>query len=414
MADRFAAQPGEFVSKEAQASESIGAVAVGWDQKKGVAVAVAIDTIRRSSGEAGIGGDTDEEYLRLFELDFAKASFREVSRAAPEDEAAYLVNLRQHGAAGWSAAISPDGGRIVTVGRDEARLWGRDGNELAGFRPHQDLTFAEFSHTGELVVTASLDSSVRVWDAASGVARLTLDRHSAGPLGGPLDGHDKPVNCALFSPDDKFVFTGSEDGTVCKWDLATMRVVHVIAADSQGITRIAISKDGLALFTASRSGLAAIWRLAEPDQPLRRLSGHTGPILDLCLSSDERWIVTASADNTARIWDASTGAELLKLAGHASEVTAVATLADGPGLRVLTGSSDQTAKLWAVTGLGNPPGAAAAPAAKPTVKELLSLKGHTRGLTSVAFAPDGSAALTAARDGLTILWPAVEPPAKLE
>jgi WD40 repeat protein len=36
----------------------------------------------------------------------------------------------------------------------------------------------------------------------------------------------------------------------------------------------------------------------------------------------------------------------------------------------------------------------------------LSLKGHTRGLTSVAFAPDGQAALTAARDGLTILWPA--------
>jgi WD40 repeat protein len=140
---------------------------------------------------------------------------------------------------------------------------------------------------------------------------------------------------------------------------------------------------------------------------VHRLVGHTGEILDLCLSKDQKWVVTASADNTARIWDAATGAELLKLAGHASEVTAVAILADRPGLRVLTGSSDQTAKLWAVSGLDSLPGGSAAPAG-PEAKEILSLKGHTRGLTSVAFAPDGRSALTAARDGMTILWPAID------
>jgi WD40 repeat protein len=190
-----------------------------------------------------------------------------------------------------------------------------------------------------------------------------------------------------------------------------MRVVKVITADSRGITRIAISSDGQTLFTASRSGQAAIWQLAEPAQPVHRLVGHTGEILDLCLSKDQKWIVTASADNTARIWDAATGAELLNLVGHASEVTAVAILADRPGLRVLTGSSDQTAKLWAVSGLGQPADGVASAAAKPVAKELLSLKGHTRSLTSVAFAPDGRSALTAARDGLTILWPAVDLPA---
>ena len=124
-----------------------------------------------------------------------------------------------------------------------------------------------------------------------------------------------------------------------------------------------------------------------------------GEILDLSLSSDERWLATASADNTARLWDVATGQELLVLRGHASEVTTVALLSDGPGLRVLTGSNDKTAKVWAVTGLDR----------QPIGKELLALKGHTRGLTSVAFAPDGRAALTAAHDGLTILWPAALP-----
>jgi WD40 repeat protein/serine/threonine protein kinase len=417
IADGLASKPGFFVSAEAPAQENIVAVSVGWDAAKGVAVVVAVDALRRPLME-GAGGEVDEEFVRLFELDFAKGAFGEVSRGAGADAHPCLIDLNAHGAVGWSAAIAADASRIVTVGRDEARLWGRDGNELAAFRPHQDLTFAEYSHDGKFIATASLDSSVRVWDAVSGQARLTLDEHSAGPLGG----HEKPVTCAVFSPDDKHVFTGSEDGTVRKWNLETMRVDQVITViDSQGgvsgVTRIVLPRDGQTLFTVSRSGEGAVWSLADTSQPLRRLIGHTGEILDLCLSGDEKWIVTASADNTARIWDASTGTVLLKLAGHASEVTSVAILADGPSLRVLTGSSDKTAKLWAVSGLGEP--AVQADGAQtgekagttPKAQELLSLKGHTRELTSVAFAPDGRAALTTARDGLTILWPAIAPPA---
>ncbi len=406
VAEPLAARSGGFVRAEVPAVESIPAVAVAWDEVKRVAVAVAIDSLRRSAG-ALTGSDVEEEYVRLFELDLTGQSFAEITRPAAAgagnagEGLPSLINLREVGAVGWSVAIARDASELVTIGRDEARLFGRDGSELAAFRPHQDLTFAEFSHSGELVVTASLDSSVRVWDAATGQARLTLDAHSAGPLGG----HTRPVNCAAFSPDDQRVFTGSEDGTVREWDLATMRVLRVIAGDGRGITRLVISKDGRTLLTASRSGQAAIWDLARPHEPLRKLTGHTGEVLDLALSPDENWVVTASADNTARIWNAATGAEALKLAGHASEVTGVAVLADGPGLRVLTGSSDKTAKLWAVSGMES---------AAPVAKELLTLKGHSRELTSVAFAPDGRAALTSARDGLTIVWPATESVAEVK
>jgi WD40 repeat protein len=401
IAESLSSKAGFLVSAEAPALETISAVAVGWDPIKKVAVAVAIDSLRHPVSDTG-GNDSDEEYVRLFELDFASQAFREVSHAMAEEDATCLINLREHGAVGWSAAISSGGDQIVTVGRDEARLWGRDGNELAGFRPHHELTFAEYSHAGYLIVTASLDNSVRVWDAASGQPGLTLDNHSAGSLGG----HAKPVTCAVFSPDDTHVFTASDDGTVRQWDLATMRVVQVIEVDSQGVTRIAVSGDGQKLFAASRSGDASVWLLANPKEPLHQLRGHKGEILDLCLSSDEEWIVTGSADNTARIWDAATGTEVVKLSGHVSEVTAVAILADPVGLRVLTGSSDKTAKLWAISGLGGAADGSESGSAGPQAKELLSLKGHTRGLTSVAFGPDGQAALTAARDGLTILWPA--------
>jgi WD40 repeat protein/serine/threonine protein kinase len=400
IADALSQKAGFLVSAEAPALETISAVSLGWDPAKKVAVAVAIDSLRYPAGGKS-GSDSDEEFVRLFELDIAAGAFREVSRAMSREDAACLIDLRKHGAVGWSAAISPGGDQIVTVGRDEARLWGRDGNELAGFRPHHELTFAAYSHAGYLIVTASLDNSVRVWDAASGQPELTLNEHSAGPQGG----HKKPVNCAVFSPDDTHVYTASDDGTVRKWELATMRVVQVIEVDPQGVTRIVVSADGQTLFAAGRSGEASIWLLSNPKAPLHQLRGHAGAILDLCLSNSEEWLVTGGADNTARIWNAATGKELIKLAGHVSEVTAVAILADPVGLRVLTGSSDKTARLWAISGLGAAD-AAEPGSAGPQATELLSLKGHTRGLTSVAFAPDGQAALTAARDGLTILWPA--------
>jgi WD40 repeat protein len=62
------------------------------------------------------------------------------------------------------------------------------------------------------------------------------------------------------------------------------------------------------------------------------------------------------------------------------------------GHRVITGSQDQTAKIWdAETG-----------------KEILTLKGHSRELTAVCFSPDGKNALTASRDGTLVLWLATD------
>ena len=72
------------------------------------------------------------------------------------------------------------------------------------------------------------------------------------------------------------------------------------------------------------------------------------------------------SDKTARVWDAETGAELLQLKGHAGTVKSVAVTPDGA--RIVTGSADNTARVWdAKTGA-----------------ELLQLKGHTGGVTSVA------------------------------
>lgn len=91
----------------------------------------------------------------------------------------------------------------------------------------------------------------------------------------------------------------------------------------------------------------------------------------MAFSTDGKRIATGSQDKTAKVWDAATGQQLLTLKGHTGMVRSVAFSPDGQ--RIITGSDDWTAKLWNVkTGL-----------------ETFTLPKHTEMVWSVAFSPDG-------------------------
>jgi WD40 repeat protein len=64
----------------------------------------------------------------------------------------------------------------------------------------------------------------------------------------------------------------------------------------------------------------------------------------VAFSPDGQRIVTGSDDQTAKVWDSASGKELLTLKGHGSWVSSVAFSPDGQ--RIVTGSADQTAKVW--------------------------------------------------------------------
>jgi hypothetical protein len=105
-------------------------------------------------------------------------------------------------------------------------------------------------------------------------------------------------------------------------------------------------------------------------------------------SPDGRQIATASADGTAKVWEARTGECLFTLNGHSDQVMSVSFSPDGR--RIVTGSRDQKAKLWdAKSG-----------------KELLTLKGHRGWVITVAFSPDGQRIVTASSDGTAKVWKA--------
>jgi WD40 repeat protein len=102
-------------------------------------------------------------------------------------------------------------------------------------------------------------------------------------------------------------------------------------------------------------------------------------------SPDDEYLATASRDGNTKVWNGSSGKEILTLSGHSSDVLSVAFSPNGETIG--TASSDRTVKLWdAITG-----------------EELFTLYAPDV-VTSLAFSPDGTQLATASRDGTVRIY----------
>jgi WD40 repeat protein len=110
--------------------------------------------------------------------------------------------------------------------------------------------------------------------------------------------------------------------------------------------------DGTRIITASMDNSAKVWD-AGTGVEVFALQGDTaadpsmslGPnVWSASFSPDGSRIITAIHDKTAKVWDANSGAEVLTLKGHTSFVLSASFSSDGS--RIVTGSADSTAKVW--------------------------------------------------------------------
>ena len=144
------------------------------------------------------------------------------------------------------------------------------------------------------------------------------------------------------------------------------------------------SPDGRRVVTASEDNTARIWDAATGHE-LIELRGHAGVVQFAAFSPDGRRVVTASHDKTARVWDAATGQELLSLTGFSTAVEFAAFSPDG---RNLITSSDLTARIWdAATG-----------------QQKVLLQGHTGKVLGAAFSPDNRRVVTGSTDKTARIW----------
>jgi WD40 repeat protein len=281
-----------------------------------------------------------------------------------------------------SVAFSPDGLLLVTAstGDPVARIWNANtGSLVHELTGHSGgITHAEFSHDGHSVVTSGTDMTARVWNVSSGEPTTVLS------------GHTDKVNAAAFAIDDRSVFTASDDTLVMKWDLSTGKSLAKYQHEG-GVYALTPSPDGSLVATGSRGYtkiLDATLLQLRCDQPA---NDDDHEVWGLSFSSDGEKVATAGTDSVSEVIGAKfIGPEntcaAIKLEGHIGAVSSVAFGSDAE--RVITVSADDTARLWEAR----------------TGRLLSKLIGQQGPLTDVAVSPDGEFAATASADGSTRIW----------
>ncbi|KAK4451027.1 hypothetical protein QBC34DRAFT_61486 [Podospora aff. communis PSN243] len=195
------------------------------------------------------------------------------------------------------------------------------------------VTSVAFSPDSKLVASGSYDSTVKIWDAATGECTQTLE------------GHSGPVNSVAFSPDSKLVASGSRDKTVKIWDAATGECTQTLKGHSGPVNSVAFSPDSKLVASGSRDRTVKIWDAAT-GACTQTLEGHSRPVTSVAFSPDSKLVASGSYDSTVKIWDAATGECTQTLEGHSGPVNSVAFSPDSK--LVASGSYDSTVKIWDV------------------------------------------------------------------
>jgi WD40 repeat protein/serine/threonine protein kinase len=266
--------------------------------------------------------------------------------------------------------------------------------ELLTLGPHpSEVVSVAVSPDGSRIAAGGF-SGVRVWDPNTGQVVFTSS------------GHEATISSLDFSPDGKRLAMGSYDGTIQLWNVVTgkaealprlrhgpAREVRVNALFTgsvrfepklKGVTRASFSPTGEHIVTCG-DGPAKIWN-ARTGQETLKLDGAKEGTNDASFSTDGKRLALAGSDRKVTIWDTATGKIVQTLTGHTGEVSSVGFSSDGT--LVASAGVDRTVRIWQVD----------------TGALLRTLRGHTDRVNRVRFSAFGPTLVSAGNDGAVKMW----------
>jgi WD40 repeat protein/serine/threonine protein kinase/DNA-binding XRE family transcriptional regulator len=279
-------------------------------------------------------------------------------------------------------AFSPDGQIAASVSDEMAILWDvQTGRIIRQFDGHEEaISKIAFSPDGQSMVTAGWgDDSILIhWDVESGEIMQRFESNSN-------------VEDIEFTPDGSAILYGRlDDGTLRLIDIQSGQIIHEMKADididSGALRKIAISPDGLTAISGFENSEMFLWDLStgalirrypvdggahavafhpdngtvlvggvtgilitldlETGEILNTFTGHTEIVLDVAITPNGRYAVSASRDKTLRLWELNRGHVIRQFAAPSELAFEVDLSPDGR--TALSASLDGTVTLWDV------------------------------------------------------------------
>lgn len=351
-----------------------------------------------------------------------------------------------HEDAVYSAAYSHDGKFLITASGDNtAKLWNAtDGILIHTFAGHSDrVKSAAFSSDGERIITASWDNTIRIWNTKNMKLMQVLTGHTSsvasadvelngryfvtgawdntariwdtknGKIVRTLKGHTGPLWSARFSHAGNKIVTASSDSSAKIWDAQSGKLLQSLSGKREEISsssltdsiesnKLLLSISDTITDKSSEAALEKLWEALADNMSnnyeldLKRrtsINGHNGRVNSSDFSPEGKFVVTASDDCTAMIWDADSGTLLFTLRDtlpvYSQSNNFVFDAAFSPdGKWVAAATRDGDARIWDAN----------------SGKLLHTLTGHTFFVNKAVFSPDGKYLITVSMDKSARIW----------
>lgn len=276
-----------------------------------------------------------------------------------------------------SVVFSPDGATLASGNFNSTiKLWDvASGKHLKTLIGHSRMISSlAFSPNGTMLASGGNDGTIRLWDLATGKELSTLQGN---------------IFSVAFSPDGKTLASG-DNITSKLWDVASGRASKILKGHTGVVRSVAFSPDGKTLASGGWDGIINLWDVASW-QAVRTFKWNAvvkpvnSSIVSIDFSPDGKTLAGGSVD--IKLWDVASGRELKTLKRQSENWSSIAFCAGG---KILASGGDDNGpiKMWDVA----------------SGRELKTLTGHTSIVNSVACSPDGWTLASGSDDKTIRLW----------
>ncbi len=274
-----------------------------------------------------------------------------------------------------NVTLDKAGDRLLTASDDSTvKLWdARTGVELGEFTEHENWVWgADFSPDGKYAVSASRDITADIWNTAN----TKLVRK--------LTGHASSVYDAAWSPDGSAIATSSSDNTIIIWDPETGDVIRTLTGHTDSVNAVDFDPEGNVLASASTDGNVRLWNWRSGAAIAVLSIG--GPGNDVKFSNDGSMFAAAADNGLIRLWRTDPRDRIASFNHGADKAFAVAFAKNDTILA--TSGIDPVIRLWNI--------------ADQTV--ITELKGHKDGVRGLDASADGTIIVSGSRDNTARIW----------